>query len=89
MKQKFLRLFFCAEVLLFTFVYYCGPHGLQVLHALEQENEHLEGKIIQLRGEITTLESEIDVWQTQTFYQEKMAREQLQMARAGEIVYLI
>ncbi len=88
MKQKFLRLFFCAEVFLFTFVYYFGPHGLHVLQAHQLENKQLEGEIAQLRGEIITLESEIDVWRTQTFYQEKMAREQLQMARAGEIVYL-
>ena len=43
---------------------------------------------MQLKNEIAQLEKEMYAWQTDDFYKEKIAREQLQMARKGDELVL-
>jgi hypothetical protein len=42
-----------------------------------------------MKDEIEQLEQEIYAWQTDDFYKEKVAREQLQMARKGDELFYI
>lgn len=59
------------------------PKVRKVLHIQSQ----LEREIEQIRAENTQLLTAIDAIQTDPFWQEKIAREELNMALPGEIVY--
>lgn len=82
-------MFFCIELCMFTWVYYYGPHGMQVLHKLVNENTVLEKEVAMTRTDIKELETKIIAWNSDPFYKEQVAREQLQMARKNEIIYYI
>ena len=43
----------------------------------------------QLQQEVKTIQEDIDLWKTDDFYKEKIAREQLQMARKGDKLFYI
>jgi cell division protein FtsB len=83
------RVFFCAEVALFAYIYICGAHGLRALYALEQENNVLQNQIETLTVEIKDISNTITQWDMHPFYKEKIAREQLQMAGKNEDIYYI
>ncbi len=83
-----IRTFFTIEIALFSLFYYFGAHGLKEVFALKKENRIIDEQIEKVKGEITHLESEILVWQTDSFYKEKLAREKLHMAKKDEEIYL-
>jgi len=88
-KRTMLRVFFAVEVCVFVGVYLFGPSGLQTMIRLEEENEVLETQLAGLQKEVAAWEQKIVLWQSDDFFKEKIAREQLQMARTGdEIFYL-
>lgn len=88
-KRTMLRVFFALEVSVFVGVYLFGPSGLQTMLRLEHENVELDQEIEKLQVEVGSWEQKIIVWKGDDFYKEKIAREQLQMARSGdEIFYL-
>lgn len=88
-KQKLLRIFFALEITVFVLLYIFGSQGLQATRALVQECSAIERTIAQVRTEIKALKAEIVVCESDTLYKERIAREQLQMARAGDTVYFI
>jgi cell division protein FtsB len=49
----------------------------------------VEQDILVLKKEVQDLQEELVAWQTDPFYKEKVAREQLQMARPGEELFYI
>ncbi|MDZ4152002.1 septum formation initiator family protein [Methylicorpusculum sp.] len=87
-KQLIMRIGFAAEVLVFCWVYFLGPQGMRTVWHMRGENEQAQHSVGLLRGEVGELEQEVDRWQNSAFYKEKFAREQLQMARAGDMVYI-
>jgi len=88
-KQTALRIFFAIEIIVFAWVYVFGPQGMQVLRDVQKENVTLEATITTLRSEMHQLEDQVVAWKTYPFYKEKIAREQLQMARKGDQVYYL
>ncbi len=54
---------------------------------LKHENFLIEAEIDQLKKLIEKLEIGIKEWQKYEFYKEKIAREELQMAREGDYIY--
>ena len=76
------------EIVLFAGVYLFGNRGMHALIALKKENDILEQEIVKTEREIALLRQEIDEWNLYPYYKEKIAREQLQMARKDEIIYL-
>jgi cell division protein FtsB len=88
-KQTALRIFFAVEIVVFACVYVFGPQGMQVLQHMQQENIDLEKNIQVLRVEIKELEDTVIAWKIYPFYKEKIAREQLQMARKSDQVYYL
>lgn len=88
-KQAALRIFFAIEVMMFASVYVFGPQGMQVLRHVQQENMELEQHLDILRTEVKELEDTMMAWQTYPFYKEKIAREELQMARKDDQVYYL
>ncbi|PKN03466.1 hypothetical protein CVU75_02115 [Candidatus Dependentiae bacterium HGW-Dependentiae-1] len=87
-KQLIMRIGFTAEVLVFCWVYFVGPQGMRTVWHMRWENEQAQRSVEELKGQVGELETEIDRWQQSTFYKEKIAREQLQMARPGDLVYI-
>jgi len=88
-KRTMLRVFFAVEICVFVGVYLFGPGGLQAMIALERENRQLDAEIMHLKDEVADWEQKIVLWQSDDFYKEKVAREQLQMARAGDEIFYI
>lgn len=88
-KKVCVRLLLSIEICFFGYMYICGKNGLQLLGKQKKDVQALEFQIIQLQQETDVLESDIYVWQTNDFYKEKIAREQLQMARKGDRLFYI
>ncbi len=88
-KKIFMRLFLCAEVMVFGWLYYQGARGVQAVQLLKQENETIVQQIASVQEEIEDIDRQIVAWNTSTFPKEKIAREQLHMARAGDEIYLL
>ena len=88
-KRGLLRIFFTLETIGFVFMYLFGAQGMQVLWQLHKENLFLEKELLQLHTDVAQLEKEIVNWEHDSFSKEKLAREQLQMARKGDEIYYI
>lgn len=90
MKKKYgIKLFFAAEILIFSWFYYAGANGLCAVQELSKENCEVEMSITQVKKEIEDADKAITCWSSDDFYKEKMAREELHMAREDEKIYLI
>ena len=88
-KKKALRLFFSAEIIMFSWFYFYGPHGMQAVARIRHENSSIEQQIAVANQEIKELETQVIAWQTNDFLKEKAARELLQLAREGDQIYRI
>ncbi len=77
------------EFIGFAYVYWCGSYGKRVQEKIWQEQKTVLAQIDHVQKEITDLEYDIARWEGNSFYREKIAREQLQMARANDIVYYV
>lgn len=84
-----MKVLLLLEMAAFGHIYFFGNNGIKVLQ--EQKNGVVELKhaITHLDDEVAQLEKEIYAWQTDDFYKEKVAREQLQMARKGDELFYI
>ncbi|HSC24766.1 MAG TPA: septum formation initiator family protein [Candidatus Babeliales bacterium] len=88
-KKIFIRCVVLLEITLFTQLYFFGPNGIVELRNQEKVVFTLKKTIDTLREEVIKVEKEIHAWQTDDFYKEKVAREQLQMARKGDELFYI
>jgi len=88
-KKICMRALLLIEMIIFGQVYFFGNNGIKALQAQKNVVEDLKKDILVLNTEITQLEKEIYAWQTDDFYKEKVAREQLQMARKGDELFYI
>ena len=88
-KKIFVRFLLCVEMCVFGYMYLYGKNGLHILQQQKKTLLVLEGEVAQLQKETLLLENDIHVWQTNDFYKEKIAREQLQMARKGDKLFYI
>lgn len=86
-KQTVLQSFFVLELFTIGFFYLFGTQGLPVVYRFRQENQQLQEEIVQMRVEVAALEKELNDWHHYPYYKEKIARQQLQMARADEQIY--
>ena len=88
-KRICARLFFAGELVVFGWVYFYGAHGFLELTALREECAHIAELKEQKAVNIKMLQNKIIAWNVHSFEKEKLAREQLQMARKDEIIYLV
>lgn len=78
-----------VELVVFAGFFVRGPQGLQNLSDIYVEQSAMQEGLTQLTQEVTALKQDIDNWNKHSFHKEKIAREQLQMARPDdEIFYL-
>lgn len=88
-KKIVVRAFLVVEIVFFVTMYFVSPDGLMAVTKRKMENKQLADSLCQLREEIKKLEIETKKWEIDPFYREKVAREQLQMARPDDEVYYI
>ena len=84
-----MKVLLLIEMVAFGHVYLFGHNGIKALQAQKNVVEDLKKDIIVLNEHITQLEKEMFAWQTDDFFKEKVAREQLQMARKGDELFYI
>lgn len=89
LRRSLLRFFFYIESLLFIWTYLFGIQGIHVIIKTKKENKLLEMEIESLQKDISDLELKIFKWNTNPFFKEKYARQQLQMTRKDDTVYFI
>ena len=88
-KKIFMKIVLVSEMMAFGYFYIFGNNGISILHHQKDVVVGLEKNILQLKNEVAQLEEEIYKWETDDFYKEKIAREQLQMARKGDELFYI
>lgn len=88
-KKSIVRVFFGIEVILFIWMYVASSGGLPTVWAMQKENQQLAQSVCALQEEVEKLEQERQKWESIPFYKEKLAREQLQMARPDDEVYFV
>jgi len=78
-----------AEVIMFTGFFIAGPQGLRTLVDMHSQQITILEGVQQLDLEVASLQQEIDNWHKHPFDKEKVAREQLQMARPDDEVFYL
>ena len=86
-KRYIFRVLFVAEIIGFLCMHMFGPQGIQVFQKLADENAVIERSIQRVRLEIAQLNKQITACKSDSFYKERIAREQLQMARKDDLIY--
>ena len=89
LKKRTMRIFFMVEVVSFLGLYFFGAGGIQYLTKLQEEQIEIDTQLKTVHDEVAILNEQIEKWKSTPFYKEKIAREQLQMARAGDEIYYI
>ena len=88
MKRFIGRSVMVSEIVIVIGIYFFGSHGLQAYLRLRHENEMLHSDVTQLESEVASMQEEYILWQKYAeFRNEKIAREQLHMARRDEVIY--
>ncbi len=81
----FMQMGSVAQVVAFVFFYFWTESALKIAR---QDCHHLRTVLNELKKEVETYDCQIRAREENTFLVEKKAREELQMARPGEIVYI-
>ncbi len=89
LKRRSMRIFFMVEIMFFIGLYLFGTDGIQYLMQLQHEQQKLDLELEEVRQEVATLHEQVEQWDATPFLKEKIAREQLQMAREGDEIYYI
>lgn len=89
MKRYIYTMVLCAQVGFFVYLFMYGNKGWVALSVLKKEVEIIATSVADKKAKISILEQEMNEWTHDSFYKEKVAREQLQMARAGDEVFYI
>lgn len=87
-KRLLLRIFFIIELICFGIIYFFGAQGIVALQKRKQEIEAIKMERERLQGLVKQVESSLYEWAHKDFLKEKIAREELHMARPGEFVYI-
>ena len=89
LKKKGMRIFFALEVVFFIAFYLFGSEGIQRMMVMQQQERELDAKLNEVGIHVAHLSERLEQWNTTPFHTEKIAREQLQMAREGEEIYYL
>lgn len=88
-KKIIFRVAFLVQVLIFSGWYVWGKDGLVFLQRIRHQNNVLAEQVNALEQEVDDLSMNICAVKTEDFFKEKIARQQLQMARADETIYIV
>lgn len=80
---------FYAILLFFSLGFVFGHNGVWTAIGLKRTNARLQAEIVELQHKNQQLVIDIKNWQQYPFYKEQLAREQLQLAYPGDIIYYV
>ena len=89
LKKILLRLVITTELLLFLIYLFWGARGVQEICHVRSKNSTLMREVALIQSNIDSLQDAIYDWQRYPYYQEQYAREQLQLAKKHDEIYLI
>ncbi|TET06064.1 hypothetical protein E3J79_03330 [Candidatus Dependentiae bacterium] len=89
MRRRVLRFLFVAEIVLFVTFYLFGSNSIQRLLELQSEQKELDMQLQNVKANVSYLNEQIELWNESSFFKEKVAREQLQMAREDDEIYYL
>ena len=81
--------FLILGILLFSYIFLFGNHGLIRYFQLQYRKKELNQQITAMKEEQERLQKEIDLLQNNYRYIEKIAREKYQMGKKGEKIYFM
>ena len=76
-----------VQAFVLSYIYIEGKNGMKDVYALKKEAEETNNRVAQLSHSIDFLKQDIIAWNNDSFFKEKIARENLHMARKGDTVY--
>lgn len=85
-KRALLPIVWVIEVASFGYLFVYGAQGSRALAQQLAVNDAYRANIEALKLSVHDLAHEVHAWETDPFFKEKVAREQLQMARPGETI---
>ena len=88
-KKLLLRFLLIAEIFLAFLFFIIGPYGMIAVSKKMKEHALLRNNIALEKEEVMQLQKQIECYEYTDFYKEKIARENLQMARPEEEVYVL
>ena len=88
-KKTIVNVFLLSEMVCFIYLYLLGTNGIKILQNQRLMVYELLKELELAEKEVKQLQEELYVWQTDDFYKEKVAREQLQMARKDDKLFYI
>jgi len=77
------------QVTLFAYVFVYGKKGWLVLETVKHEISGVTEQVQKQSQEVAQRTKEIEEWSGDSFYKEKIAREQLQMARTEDEIFYV
>ena len=81
--RSVLAVYTCALV----YIFFYGPRSWRDVHALQAKIAVVSAQCAEKKAIVAQLEAEEKSWHTNNFLKERIAREELQMARAGDTVF--
>lgn len=88
-RYGYLYLFLACEFFCFLAVYYGDTDGIPAVWRMHHANQEKKQMLCALKKEIEDLRKQVHEWETNIFYKEKVAREQLQMVGPDDTVYYV
>lgn len=85
----YIKIFLMSELLIFGYCYVYGTYGLYAIKNVTSQSITLRQKISVVTAKIKGIEHQCNQWQEYSFYQERIARQRLNMARKGDEVYYV
>lgn len=77
------------EIVIFGVIYLFGKNGIKQLKQGKIENEQLICELQELKQVVQKLEKQLQDWETNSFYQEQIARERLHLSKPNEQIYYL
>ena len=71
----------------FIYLFWWGPRGWRDISPLQTKVATVQEQVDAQKEVVAQLETEERSWHTDSFNKERIAREELQMARAGDVVF--
>ncbi len=85
--QWFYRVALGVYLCTLTYLFFYGPRGWHDVHVLQAQIDAARVTCAKEKSIVAQLSAEELEWHNNSFLKEKVAREELQMARAGDTVF--
>lgn len=82
-------MFIVLELIIWSCWYCFGQKGIASIRSMQYNNAVCELQLKELQEYLIDCNHQLAQWHLSSFYKEQIAREQLQMARQNEIIFIV